>query len=602
MKLRIFLILILPAVTTTAMNNEIAPRLGDDERIVAIRDNLVEGDLTLLQVALQHAKNSLDQIKEEHRTFLTAELSDEITDTTDPRFYLGSTLAQIIVNSLKHSISQDVDLIRLVIECISWGHLTRKAFSLKSDDLQESDQGEKSQNGPWHQYFKRQSEVADDILALILTHLALEGHFPTITSTDLSDAIKILWTADSSLWNSSLRKKTPLKSYLLARALSLVPPSARNSGPHTQLHEQLTPFFHRLPQKVTQALSLTRIHQIFLQQIKVPNVRELERLQSFHVFSSLDEFLVIREPIIQAQRDQRVTRFLNAAREKVQLEGLKFVIPNEHLPQLALPIWKNSAPGIYLSVGSDRSFLGAANSNATAMLAVDYDRGIVAYNLMIIELFKLANDGKDFLRLRTDFSFLSERIREAKASKSGNFDFEILETMQNSFAWEFLVNFSNCICNEEPHWMWRDDEHLEGVIYWKNEEHFLKLKNMAITNKMGAEWLDLRDEAALRNLSQRIRFAAQSISVIDFSNTHVHTFLGETGVGSVVDALEDNLIPSSMLLFTWFLKDETKKEYAGIFKKDFNHLLLESVHKDRNWMVSENSAPHINGCLKYSLF
>src|SRR5579862_5108327 len=50
-----------------------------------------------------------------------------------------------------------------------------------------------------------------------------------------------------------------------------------------------------------------------------------------------------------------------------------YLPPNEQHPAVALPIYRKSNHGVYVSVGSERSFIGAALSRAKALFVIDYD-------------------------------------------------------------------------------------------------------------------------------------------------------------------------------------------------------------------------------------
>ena len=50
-----------------------------------------------------------------------------------------------------------------------------------------------------------------------------------------------------------------------------------------------------------------------------------------------------------------------------------YIPPNEQRPAVALPIYRRSNHGIYVSVGTERSFIGAALTKAEALFVIDYD-------------------------------------------------------------------------------------------------------------------------------------------------------------------------------------------------------------------------------------
>lgn len=66
------------------------------------------------------------------------------------------------------------------------------------------------------------------------------------------------------------------------------------------------------------------------------------------------------------------TGFLNYSGGDVKFEPAAYMEPNERWTDLAEPIWASSSPGIYMSVGTERSFIGAAVSNATHLLMMNY--------------------------------------------------------------------------------------------------------------------------------------------------------------------------------------------------------------------------------------
>ena len=57
-----------------------------------------------------------------------------------------------------------------------------------------------------------------------------------------------------------------------------------------------------------------------------------------------------------------------------------FLTPNEHYPSLALPAFKESIRGVYISVGTERGFIGAAFSHATHLLLVDIHPDVAEFN------------------------------------------------------------------------------------------------------------------------------------------------------------------------------------------------------------------------------
>lgn len=264
-----------------------------------------------------------------------------------------------------------------------------------------------------------------------------------------------------------------------------------------------------------------------------------------------------------------------------------YVLPNENYPDLAVGTWKKSGTGIYISVGTDRAFLGAAASNATYLLALDTDPGIVVYNRMMIEMLKLANDGRDLQKMRTNFDYLKEKFELAKnEGKKMNFAF-IDETLENP-KWQLLINHSMSNYDQNKlHWMWRDDNERSEVIYWKNPILFAKMKKMAVDGHIQAELFDFSDAQRLKELEKSIHNAHLDIAILDLSNAWKESYLGAKGITQIVNILGPVFKNTSILLFTWLKYKGLPIEYAGIFVKNFDTAVFSDDKKLKSRAVSK---------------
>src|ERR1700726_4700780 len=77
-----------------------------------------------------------------------------------------------------------------------------------------------------------------------------------------------------------------------------------------------------------------------------------------------------------------------------------FIPPNEQHPALALPIYRKSNHGVYVSVGTERSFIGAALTEAQALIVIDYDPEAVRFANINRALLAASTDRADYVRLR----------------------------------------------------------------------------------------------------------------------------------------------------------------------------------------------------------
>jgi hypothetical protein len=77
-----------------------------------------------------------------------------------------------------------------------------------------------------------------------------------------------------------------------------------------------------------------------------------------------------------------------------------YVPPNEQHPAVALPIWRQSNHGAYVSVGTERSFMGAAVTRAAALVVIDYDEAIVQFAVINRALLAASRGREDYIMLR----------------------------------------------------------------------------------------------------------------------------------------------------------------------------------------------------------
>jgi hypothetical protein len=290
------------------------------------------------------------------------------------------------------------------------------------------------------------------------------------------------------------------------------------------------------------------------------------KLFSSHFFS-----LLLLAQALHAQ-------FINFSSQEVAFEKASYILPNENEPELALPIWKDSPKGIYVGVGTDRVFMGTAHSNATYLLALDLEPGIVAYNRMMIEMLKIADDGADLQKMRTNTSYLNEKFAHALQSGAVNNPQFVTETLAHP-TWSLLIDNSTSPYDRDLlHWMWRDDAEGAEVIYWKNPQTFTKLQTMAREGRMQAEIIDLKNISMLQELQQSIAQAHLKISVVDFSNTQMPTYLGPNGITLVREQLAAIMQPKTILLFSWVNPDPSLTvEYASFLHEKYNELVFTDL-------------------------
>jgi hypothetical protein len=77
-----------------------------------------------------------------------------------------------------------------------------------------------------------------------------------------------------------------------------------------------------------------------------------------------------------------------------------YLPPNEQHPALALPIYRKSNHGVYVSVGTERSFIGAALTGAKGLYVIDYDLLAVRFANVNRALLAVSRNRVDYMNLR----------------------------------------------------------------------------------------------------------------------------------------------------------------------------------------------------------
>lgn len=88
-----------------------------------------------------------------------------------------------------------------------------------------------------------------------------------------------------------------------------------------------------------------------------------------------------------------------AAKAGPSMPGI-YLPPNEQHPSLALPIYRKSNHGVYVSVGTERSFIGAALTGAKALYVIDYDLLAVRFAKVNRALLAASTNRADYVKLR----------------------------------------------------------------------------------------------------------------------------------------------------------------------------------------------------------
>ena len=196
-----------------------------------------------------------------------------------------------------------------------------------------------------------------------------------------------------------------------------------------------------------------------------------------------------------------------------------FVAPNEQHPAVALPIWQKSNHQTYVSVGTERSFMGAAVTRAAALVVVDYDGKIVQFAAINRALLAASEDREDYIFLRL------KAPREVWVERAGRVGDEDAKTLRDENSWSFWKEkvrentgawsaaFENF--NKQPN---RADGPFAQTNYLFDDQLYEHLRRLAKEGRIWKRVLDLRDEKMVRKLCEDMRANGMRLGVVDTSN------------------------------------------------------------------------------------
>ena len=196
-----------------------------------------------------------------------------------------------------------------------------------------------------------------------------------------------------------------------------------------------------------------------------------------------------------------------------------YLPPNEQHPAVALPIYRKSNHGVYVSVGSERSFIGAALSRANALFVIDYDPRIIRFAKINRALLAASTDRADYLNLRLSAS------PELWQQRSLRLVAEDKETLSNPESWTFWdknirknqTAWDNAFghLHAEPK---SPSDPFFASNYLSEDRLYRQLSQLAKGSRIWARQLDLRHENEVRSFCEELKSRALILGIIDTSD------------------------------------------------------------------------------------
>lgn len=228
-----------------------------------------------------------------------------------------------------------------------------------------------------------------------------------------------------------------------------------------------------------------------------------------------------------------------------------YVPPNEQHPAVALPIWRQSNHAAYISVGTERAFMGAAVTSASALVVTDYDPEVVRFAQINRALLAASRSREDYLTLR--LSAPAPVWRERAAAVQGE-DRKTLTALESWTFWDQAVRKNTSGWSGAFEHFNRPGAHSDDAFaqtnYLFDDKLFEHLRQLAKDDLITARTLDLRDEKAVRGVCADVRAKGLKLGVVDTSNVPDASEAGTAAAGNYVKWFSECAEDSTIFLST----------------------------------------------------
>ena len=193
-----------------------------------------------------------------------------------------------------------------------------------------------------------------------------------------------------------------------------------------------------------------------------------------------------------------------------------YLPPNEQHPAVALPIYRKSNHGVYVSVGTERSFIGAALTRAKALYVIDYDLLAVRFARINRALLAASRNRTDYANLR--LSVAQDVWRKRSQYLTG----EDKETLASPDSWTFWDQKVRKSWDAGFGHFHTPPQHRNDPFFAANylfdDRLYRQLSRLAKSARIWARLVDLRHEEEVRALCDDLKSKGLPLGVVDTSD------------------------------------------------------------------------------------
>lgn len=250
------------------------------------------------------------------------------------------------------------------------------------------------------------------------------------------------------------------------------------------------------------------------------------------------------------------------------------VFPNEMIQREAKEVLSQAPAGVYVGVGTDRAFIGAAISpHTTHLLLTDMGANVVLFNRINTALLKLARSRQDYLELRLNPRGLGHSLWIDRAYELRDFDEEARALLLNRDCFDFwqknvvhtqkldfqAFHFNNEVDELSPV---EKSFYFKDANYLYDDQLFAKLQEMALSNRIQSVQINYKDVDAVAQLMTAIRNEGLILSVLDLSNAWEPGYIGFEKMVDVIRLSAESAANKSVLLLTETSKIKDRVDFG----------------------------------------
>ncbi len=230
-------------------------------------------------------------------------------------------------------------------------------------------------------------------------------------------------------------------------------------------------------------------------------------------------------------------------------QAADYICPNEFNPGMAMPIFDKSNHGAYVSVGSDRAFIGAALTRAEALYVVDIDPDIITFAKINRALLAASIDKVNYFNLR----YLASFTDWSEVSKTLSVDDQA--TLQNPDSWDFWDKYLRTSspgnqqdCGVMMNAPTDQNDPFSEANYIFDDLLFSHLQKLARSGAILTSVIDLTNKDGVQGVIEDISKHGFKLGVLDTSN--VIAYVGSQAAVNYILQFDSVASPDTIYLQT----------------------------------------------------